>query len=156
MGGLLYWWVFPPDSVLIERRIHSLVKLFPSKASESTFSRLIQANRIADHFTHDVAIRMGESYTTMGDIQGRSDLIQSAAAVRTRWPNLRFEVLDVTTTLTNEGQQAKVRFGLLMWMNQEPDPVSQTLQLVLRKEQRKWLIFLVEPEPDIPLELDVR
>ncbi len=153
LGWLGYAWFFPPDSVLIERRILSLVALFPVEKKESIFVQALRADRIADYFSCDVSLDLGEISRTSQNIHSRVELRQTVVASRNRISGLRFEIPSLEVKVNEDALNADVRMGVLIWQDQDPNPIAEEMRLTLRKEHGTWLIGRVEgiTETTIPV-----
>lgn len=139
-----YAWFFPPDAVLIERRIHRLVALFPVEKQESIFVQALRADRIAEYFSYDVSLDLGDISRSSQEIHSRLELRQTVAAARNRFSGLRLEIPSLQVKVNEDAQNADVRMGVLIWQGEDLTPLAEEVRLTLRKEHGTWLIALVE------------
>ena len=151
-----YAWFFPPDAVLIERRIHRLVALFPVEKQESIFVQALRADQIAEYFSYDVSLDLGDISRSSQDIHSRLELRQTVAAARNRFSGLRLEIPSLQVKVNEDAQNADVRMGVLIWKGEDPTPLAEEVRLTLRKEHGTWLIAVVEGVRETTLPVAVR
>lgn len=154
VGVLGYHWFFPPDAVVIDRRVRGLVRLLRVETDQSIFAQAVRADRIADHFTHDVSLNLDGISKGSYNVSGRPELRQTALAARNRIVGMRCDVPSLKISINEETRTAEVDITLLIWHKEDPNPMVEDLCLSLRKEEGIWLIAAIEgvAEKSLPLE----
>jgi len=129
---LLMFRLFPSDATLIRRKLDKMAQLTSFSNSESAIARLAVVNRLSAFFQSELVIRLDNVNPDYGSIEGRDQLRQVLAAVRTHLQRLRVEFL-ATAWLT-----------ALADVNQEQNAVVQQLRIRLTKTEGEWLIAEIQ------------
>ncbi|HOW67525.1 MAG TPA: hypothetical protein P5186_07695 [Candidatus Paceibacterota bacterium] len=141
---LLMFRLFPSDATLIRRKLDKMAQLTSFSNSESAIARLAVVNRLSAFFQSELVIRLDNVNPDYGSIEGRDQLRQVLAAVRTHLQRLRVEFLDYRIEVADNRQSATAWLTALADVNQEQNAVVQQLRIRLTKTEGEWLIAEIQ------------
>jgi hypothetical protein len=142
----IYRIVFPPDRVVIRKRLHDLAEEVSFRRDGgSPLAAFASANRLSGYFTRDVEIRLGEGPgARVRVIQGRDELREAVAGVRASQGSVQVRLREVFVDRV-DGREAVAQIIAGVRFDGESDETLVEYRLQLSKEGREWLIGRVEP-----------
>lgn len=145
--ALGYWaWsvFFPGDEAVIRKRLNRLATLMTFDSPEGNFARIANVEEAADLFAPEVEINIDAPPHSQQMLTGKTELRQTALAVRTRLSSLQVKFPDQNVRLSADGTSATVNLTAQVRVPGDRDLIVQELNIQLRKIDGKWLIVRVE------------
>lgn len=145
--GLGFWlWtvVFPSPERVIRSRLGALAKAISFDSGGSLLAKAYNAQKVGDFFTTDADIEVNVSGYEPLSLHGRDEVLQAAAAARSRLDSLKVEFLDMIITFDPDHQGAKVNLAGKADVPNERDISAQEFNFMMKKVDGKWLIYRVE------------
>lgn len=143
LGGVGWWgyrkW-FPPDEVVLRRRLEEVARSASFGPSEKALSSLAHASGLAGYFTAEVRIKIQGIGGEDGGFVGRDRVQELALAARRQTQSLRVEFLTPEVIVDRAAGQATVLTAVRARIGGETEPFLQMLKFDWRKVDGKWLI----------------
>lgn len=143
LGGLGWWgyrkW-FPPDEVVLRRRLDEVAQSASFGPSEKALSSLANASGLASYFTADVRIKIQGIGGEEGGFRGRDRVQELALAARRETQSLRVEFLTPDVIVDRAAGQATVQTTVRAQTGVQTEPFLQMLKFDWRKVDGKWLV----------------
>ena len=150
--GLAVWhYLFPAPEKVIEKKLNSLAELI-SQNPQGNISKAANVNRIGNFFHPNVSINLEGFGREVSSLQGRSEIEQTAMAVRQN--NFRisvsFPAIHITVGPEKTNAQAIVTAEVIL--NDQKEPIIQDIRLEFEKLDRSWLIRSATPAKGLKIE----
>ena len=145
--GLAFWgWrvFFPSPEAAVRSRLTALAERASFGPSEGTVAKATSLFALMDYFTTNVEVRVEARGFGSHTFNGRDELMEYAKWLRTRYAAAKFEFIDMNITISPDKQAAQVNLTGKAALAGEKDPWLQELNIYLKREDRKWLIYKVE------------
>lgn len=145
-AGLFWGWriLFPSDDKLILKLLNQLAARLSVRPNQSALSRLARGSNLDPFFTPDIVVEIEVAGRDWSDVQGREELMRAiqAALGRLRQSDIRF--YNIAIGFSPDRQTANTHLVALGYLNGETDPMVYELNVVLKKQERKWAISHVQ------------
>jgi hypothetical protein len=136
--------MFPSPERVIRSRVNALAKTLSFDSGGGILAQALKAQEAGDFFTTNVDVEINVSgYDTLS-LHGRDEVVQGAAAVRSRLTSLKVEIPDMNITIDPDQQSAKVNLTAKATVSGERDISAQEFNFMMKKVDGKWLIYRVE------------
>ncbi len=142
--------LFPSDDKRIHKLLNQLAARLSVRPNQSALSRLARGSNLNPFFTPDIVVDIEIAGRDWSDVQGRDELVQTiqAALARLRQSDIRF--YSIAIGFSPDRQTANAHLIALAYLNGETDPVVHELSMVLKKQERKWVISHAQTAGDHP------
>jgi ketosteroid isomerase-like protein len=142
--GIWGWGVFfPSPEKVIRKRLGELAKSASFSSKGGLVAQAWNASMLADFFTEDVEVAV-DLPGDQPSVNGRAELLQAAALVRSRIGGLSVEFPDIKVTVAPDGASAIVNLTARAKVPGERDSYLQELRMRLTKIKRDWFINQVQ------------
>jgi len=145
--GLAIWgWriLFPSPEKVIRSRLNDLAETVSFEPGEGTISKGYKTQKLMEFFTTDVEINVDLKEYPAQTLSGRDELIQSAMWIQSRFKSVKVELIDINITLEPDKQKAVANLTCKLFLSGERDFTPQELNFMLKKVDKKWLIYRIE------------
>lgn len=141
LGGFwLHHALFPGDVDRIRRLLREAAKTAAVEAGETSFARMVRANKLAYFFTPDVVINLEGVRADLVNIEGRDQLLEVILSARANLRQLRLELLGISVEVNPGATNAEAYTTAIAEVDGEKDAILQELRIALRKTGRQWLM----------------
>jgi ketosteroid isomerase-like protein len=142
--GIWSWGIFfPSPEKMIRKRLVALAKSASFSSKGGIVAQAWNASTLADFFTEDVEVAV-DLPGDQPSVNGRAELLQAAALVRSRIGGLSVEFPDIKVAVAPDGTSATVILTARAKVPGERDSYLQELKMRLTKVKRDWLINQVQ------------
>lgn len=144
--GIWGWLVlFPGPAKVIRARLLRLARTVSFEAKDGIVPRGLKAQKLPEFFTPDVFISFDIRAYGARTWNGRDELLSELGpAMKDHRGGVKVEFLDVTVTLAPDRQTAVANLTARVSLLSENDFIVQECNIMLKKVERKWLIYRVE------------
>lgn len=147
VAAALVWGVlrlFPGPEERVRRRIQALAGAASFAGDESTVRQLGYVSGLEGFFAPDVEVRVQVGQRGGGQIVGRAELREAAAAVRLRLRGLAVEFFDIVVTIAPDRATARAHLTSKIQIAGDNDYYVQEFRLELVRGEQNWLVRRVE------------
>jgi hypothetical protein len=147
----LWHYLFPPPERVIEKKLNALAEII-SQNPQGNISKAANVNRIGNFFHPNVSINLEGFGRDVSSLQGRSEIEQTAMAVRQN--NIPISVIfsAIHITVGPEETNASAIVTAEVKLNDQKEPIVQDIRLTFEKFDRSWLIRSATPAKGLKVE----
>lgn len=143
----LVWGVlrlFPGPEERVRRRLLALAEAVSFAGEESTVRQLAQVGGLEGFFTPDVEVRVQVGRRGGGQLAGRAEVREAAAAARLRLRGLQVEFFDIVVTVAPDRATAQAHLTSKIQITGDADYHVQEFKLDLVRGEQNWQVRRVE------------
>ena len=147
LGGVAFWgWhlLFPGPERLIQNQLIQLSRVASIPANESQLGHMASAQKLTSFFTPDTELVVDVPGRLQHTFNGRDEVLEAAAGVRTTLRSLTVEFFDFVITVAPDKQTALVQFTAKATMPGESVPEVQRVKAEFKNRNGEWLISHAE------------
>lgn len=146
IAGLGYWsWgiLFPSAEKQIKETLQRLAEVASFGSNEKSLSRLGAINAVPRFFITNAVVRIsGGNFSR--SLNGREEIREAVAGSRAVAQSLKIDLTDPQVTVVSP-REAKVLITATVYVDNDPNPQLQILEMTMGREKRKWLIKRIDP-----------
>jgi hypothetical protein len=145
IAGIGYWsWgiLFPSAEKQIKETLQRLAEVSSFGSNEKSLSRLGAINAVPRFFVTNAVVRIAGGFSR--SLDGREEIREAVAGSRAVAQSLKIALTDPQVTIVGP-REAKVLVTATVYVDSEPTPQLQILELTMEREKRKWLIKRIDP-----------
>jgi hypothetical protein len=145
VAGVWGWRIlFPSPEQAIRKRLIEIARVASFSGNEGALTKLSKVQKLSTFCTSDVQITVEVPGRSAQSLNGREEVLQAAAGVRSVMGSLKVEFLDTTVTVQPGQPIAFAHLTLKCNVSGEPDFLVQELKLTFKKTNGDWLISRAE------------
>jgi hypothetical protein len=139
------WFHFHPNpKEVIRKQLNSLTRVATVRPEDSQLVRLADAQKLPEFFSPNARIILNSPDFPQGTIEGREEISDTAAALKSHIDSLKIEFVDIDIIVASDKQTAQANLTAKITFPGDEGFSAQELKFLLRLINGKWIVTQAE------------
>jgi hypothetical protein len=144
LGYWLYTVFFPPDAVVIRKRLNKIAELASFSSTQGNIVRVANLERLGTYFADNVEVIVDVPGVGAHTFNQKAELMQAAGAARSSLSSISAKFIDINVDVGSAKHLATADLTLEASVAGQKDAVIQELKFTLENIKGEWLVVRVE------------